>query len=192
MKIINSLEQGTPEWLEIRSRYLTGTDAYRLWKGTQVNDLLQGKNNSSFSGNYYTERGHKLEPINRYIWEQVNGLEVRTPGFICSDEFGIAGYSPDGLVYEKGKPVGLIECKSFMESRHLKCGQYAEPSIYHQMQWGMFVTGLPWCDLCLYNPDLSDESRQWLCRRYKAEEKILEQYAKICLDYEQCEKQKLL
>ena len=185
MKIIEKLEQGTPEWLEIRSKYLTGTDAYSLViKEISVEQILVNKTNNSFTGNYYTRRGHKLEPINRYIWVEVNGLEVRTPGFICSDEFSIAGYSPDGLVYQDNKPVGLIECKSFNEVRHLKNYEYAETAILLQMEWGMFVTGLPWCDLCLYNPDVSDSEKQWLCKRYYATQAIQDKYARLCREYE--------
>lgn len=185
MKIIEKLEQGTPEWLEIRGRYLTGTDAYNFAiKKTPVDQILLDKTNNSFTGNYFTRRGHELEPVNRYIWEQVNGLEVRTPGFIRSDEFSIAGYSPDGVVYQDNKPIGLIECKSFNEARHLKNYEYAETTILLQMEWGMFVTGLPWCDLCLYNPDISDPEKQWLCKRYNATPIIQEKYASLCREYE--------
>ena len=130
MRIIEKLEQGTPEWLEIRSKYLTGTDAYSfVIKEIPVEQILVNKTNNSFTGNYYTRRGQELEPTNRYSWSQVNGLEVRTLGFSCSDRFQIAGYSPDGLVYQDNKPVGLIECKSFNEVRHLKNYEYAASAI---------------------------------------------------------------
>ena len=185
MKIIETLEQGTPEWLEIRSKYLTGTDAYSfVIKEIPVEQILVNKTNNLFTGNYYTRRGQELEPTNRYIWSQVNGLEVRTLGFICSDRFQIAGYSPDGLVYQDNKPVGLIECKSFNEVRHLKNYEYAETAILLQMEWGMFVTGLPWCDLCLYNPDIQDVKQQWLCKRYYATEAIQDRCYQLCEKYE--------
>ena len=54
MKIIEKLEQGTPEWLEIRGRYLTGTDAYNFAiKKTPVEQILSDKTNNSFTGNSF-------------------------------------------------------------------------------------------------------------------------------------------
>lgn len=185
MRIIENLEQGSPQWLKIRGKYLTGTDAYDLIiKNIPIEQILANKVSNSFGGNYYTRRGHQLEPVNRYIWSQVNSLEVKTPGFICSDQFQIAGYSPDGLVYQNNKPVGLIECKSFNEARHLKNYEYAETAIFLQMQWGLFVTELPWCDLCLYNPDVQDVKQQWLCKRYYATKAIQDKCYQLCEKYE--------
>lgn len=200
MKIINSLEQGSPEWLQIRGNHLTGTDAAKvisiLWADgdalkKQIAQILQAKQNSTFKGNYYTERGHRLEPANRYIYTQVKGVEVSTPGFIISDEYSIAGYSPDGIVMEGETPIGLLECKAFNEVRHKKNYEYAELGIFMQMQWGMFVTGLPWCDLSLYNPDLDDDSEKWLVKRYKSQQNVQENFKKVISRYCNLVKNKL-
>ena len=156
----NEVEQGTPKWLELRSKYVTATDCYDLIKGTPISELLARKTNNSFKGNYYTQRGHDLEPYAKYVYSQLY-QPVTDAGFIINDLYPNAGYSPDGLVADNG----LVEVKCFNVKRHLDVYQNLDPHIICQIQFGLLISGRDWCDLVLYNPDIDDAHQAFLTKR---------------------------
>lgn len=149
----DNIEQGSPEWLAFRLKYLTGTDAYSLLRGVKIKDILKSKQDDSFKGNRSTRRGHRLEPEAVYLLEQIKGVKVYHTGFITNDTYLIAGYSPDGLIAEDG----LVECKAFNKERHKQNVERPEIQIIAQIQWGLFVSDRKWAYLVLYNPDLPPE-----------------------------------
>lgn len=156
----NQLEQNSQEWLDLRNKYITGTDAYDLLNGKSIPEILQKKRDCHFAGNYYTRRGHRLEPEAKEIYSKLF-TPVENVGFVINDKFPYCGVSPDGLVGENG----LVEVKAFNEKRHLDVYQNLDPHIIAQTQYQLFVTEREWVDLVLYNPDISDPHKAFLTKR---------------------------
>ena len=157
------VKQGTQLWLDMRKNYCTGTDCHSLLRGESVENLLAKKKTArGFGGNYYTRRGHLLEDEAKKIYSEVYGPTTNA-GFITNDKYPLAGYSPDGLVGEDG----LVECKAFQESHHLKCAKAIDAQILAQIQHGLFVSERQWCDLILYNPDMDDPEKAFIVKRVK-------------------------
>lgn len=167
----DEIEQGSPEWHKIREGLLTGTDAYDLLNGKSYQEIISKKQNNSFGGNYYTRRGHILEEEAREIYSEVYN-KVKEFGFITNDDYPACGYSPDGVICAKDRQTGLWECKAFNEERHLKVYEGLDAHILAQVQFGMLITELPWCDLTLYNPDIEDWEKRFLVRRINASPEI--------------------
>lgn len=154
VKYHNDIEQGTPEWHELRGEYLTGTDAIHLLKGKDIEDILSDKiNKTEFNGNSATRRGHRLEPEAIAILEAIKDINVHHAGFITNTKYPLAGYSPDGLIDKDG----LVECKAFSKDRHEANNERIEIQIIAQVQWGLFVSERKWAYIVFYNPDLPPE-----------------------------------
>ena len=155
------VEQGSDLWHQLRSQFVTGTDAYTVLKGADIQELLTKKQTQPvWKGNYYTKRGHLLEDEARQIYSEVNS-QITEAGFITNDKYPFAGYSPDGLIGEDG----LWECKAFQEKRHLDVYENLDAHIIAQIQFGLFVSEREWCDLTLYNPEIEDIDKTFLVRR---------------------------
>lgn len=159
----NEIKQGTPEWHKIREGLLTGTDAYDILNGKSYDTIISQNVNNNFNGNYYTRRGHILEDEAREIYSEVY-TKVQEFGFIKNDKYPICGYSPDGIIGEQ-EHDGLWECKAFNKERHLKVYKNLDPHVLAQIQFGLLITELPWCDLTLYNPDMDDIKETFLVKR---------------------------
>lgn len=89
-------------------------------------------------------RGQMDEPIARDWYAEHHAPVVET-GFLVEDQWGFRiGYSPDGLVGDKG----LIEVKSRKPKIQLRTILSGEPPAENmaQMQAGMLVSGRAWCD----------------------------------------------
>lgn len=167
----DELQQGTEEWLDFRSTRISGTDAYSLLKGKSIPDILYSKQHNSFTGNFYTERGHALEEVAKDIYSEAR-RKVTNAGAIINDKYPNAMYSPDGLIDERG----LVECKAFNSERHFKNYQKIEPQIMAQIQFGLFLSERKYCDLILFNPDLDDPKDMMLIRRVKPDKWIFLQF----------------
>lgn len=163
-------EQGSERWHEIRGTRLTGTDAYDAFMGKNLQLILERKKEAkSFKGNYYTKRGHLLEDEAREIYSQVYNKIVQY-GFIENDKHPLYGYSPDGIV--DGEEKGLWECKAFQEAKHLKVGEALDPHVLAQIQLGLLITELPWCDLTLYNPEAEELDKKLMVKRVYADKDL--------------------
>lgn len=155
------LEQGTPEWFEIRKGKMTASHATAIGnngKGleTYCKEIIR-KELSSNEENYSnkdTERGNELEPIARQLYEMETGNSVQTVGFIEHDKD--IGCSPDGLI---GKDGGLeIKCpddKSFFEYILDKENAISSDYIW-QIQMNLLITNRQWWDLVIYNPNFKN------------------------------------
>jgi len=172
IKVITELEQGSEEWLELRNNYVTGTDAVKLKNGVPIPEILYSKAKATHQRNGFVssamKRGHVLEEMSKQIYEKVTNQKVDNVGFVINTEYKNCGYSPDGLVGEKG----LIECKSFNEKRHRSNMKFPDSSVYCQIQYGLFVTEREWCDLLLYNPDLELPNEAWHKTRFLPDEEL--------------------
>lgn len=172
----SQIKQGSGAWHNLRNRYLTGTDAIKLLRGYSPEQILEKKiiESNSFSGNYWTERGHILEDESKDIYSQVR-FPITNAGFIINDKAPNIGYSPDGLVGEDG----FVECKSFGEKHHRQVIKNLSPEIIAQTQWGFFITERDWCDLLLYNPDLEDNDEAYVIKRLYPISEIQEKFKKL-------------
>ena len=159
MKIYTEIEQGTPEWLELRKGIITSTVVKSLIKPTfklAENDktrkaiwrLASERITDHLEDSFYSsdmERGHFEEPLARDLYG--GAVEV---GFITNKIGGVTvGYSPDGLVGENG----LIEIKSAKQSIQVERIVSGVVPTEHlpQIHYGMLVSGREWCDFISYS-----------------------------------------
>jgi hypothetical protein len=181
-KIHNHLVQGTHQWREVRLGRIGSSEAKPIItkaadgefpKGLQT--ILYKKWAEKTTGNpadrdftnYAMERGKELEPKAReeYCKNHLKGnTKVAEVGYITYGDF--VGYSPDGVILKEGVDAfntfddaeGLIEikCPEYLEfTRYMDTRDIKDEHIV-QMQWGMWITGLPYCDYVVYNPDFSN------------------------------------
>lgn len=105
MKIYNDCEQQTPAWDYIRKGKITGTGAKKL-NGTPkareeyFYEMLAERLTSGVAEGYENpmDRGNRLEPQAREMFEFAYGLKVTQVAFCESDASQFIGFSPDGLI----------------------------------------------------------------------------------------------
>ncbi|WAY18429.1 YqaJ viral recombinase family protein [Mycolicibacterium fortuitum] len=106
------------------------------------------------------ERGHEGEILARAIYAE-HYAPVTEVGFMLREGDGIRiGFSPDGLVGDKG----LLEIKSPRQKTHLRTILLDGVPIEHmaQIQCGLLVSGREWLDFISYNGGM----RLWVKRVY--------------------------
>lgn len=157
-----NLEQGTPEWLEIRRGVVTASEMSKI-----ITPTLRAANNeterkhvfeiaaqriSGFTEPHFVGeemlRGVNDEPVARELYSE-NFSKVKECGFITNDDHGFTiGYSPDGLVGDDG----LVEFKSRRQKFTIKTIVEGKVPDEHmlQVQTGLLVTGRKWCDFVSY------------------------------------------
>lgn len=157
---IHNIEQGSPEWHELRKGKLTASHGQEISANgagliTYVKKIILAHfiEEKALTG-HDIERGNTLEPIAREKYCFENNVEVEEVGFI--EYTSRSGYSPDGLV---GKD-GLIEIKARNDKLHfdLLVTDKIDTKTVWQMQMGMLVTGRKWCDFISYNPNFKKNS----------------------------------
>lgn len=167
------VQQGTPLWHHLRKNRVTGTSSYKLLEGMSIEDIIKETENvSTFSGNQYTERGKILESENRKLYEEINQTTVYEVGGIINSKYPRFYYSPDGCVGLDG----LIECKSFLENHHEDAMENLDFHVISQIQFGLFVSERKWCDLCLYNPEITDIKKAFWVKRFFPDEEIFAKF----------------
>ena len=161
-----SLEQGSPEWLQARCGIVTASVVGKL-----ITPKLQVADNDTSRGVTLTlaaeritgdveyvhptfdmQRGHEDEPIARDIYAE-HFAPVDEIGFMTRDFGGfVIGFSPDGLVGERG----LIEIKSRKPKVHLKTLLDCQPPAENlaQLYTGLLVSGRDWIDYCSFSAGL--------------------------------------
>lgn len=149
----HNIEQGSDVWHAARKDKFTGSNAWKLLSNN--GDMAYARNQESdFTGNFHTERGHLLETEALEIYESITKSTVNHCGFVTNDLFTDCLYSPDGLT-----DTHVIEVKCFAEKHHLEIWNadswLAIPKkILAQIQFGMLITELPAARLVIYNPKL--------------------------------------
>lgn len=157
------VEQGSPEWLQLRCGLLSASEmklvltptgkianndrvrahiweiaAQRVTRYVEPNyigdDMLRGKVDEILARDLYDE---KYAPVDQI-------------GYVTNDQWGFTiGYSPDGLVGMDG----LLECKSRRQKYQFETIATREvPEEYVlQIQTGLLVTGRSWLDFVSYS-----------------------------------------
>jgi hypothetical protein len=156
--IIHDVEQGTPEWFELRlgiptaSRFkdiftstgkpAAGADGYMY---SLLAELVAGKPLESFESEWM-RRGTELEPDARAFYELQKDADIQQVGFITNDDNTI-GCSPDGMGLEIKCPAPHTHMKYLLAG---KC-----PSEYYpQVQGTMWLCEYESWDFMSYHPDL--------------------------------------
>lgn len=179
---IHDVQQGTQEWLDLRSNKITCSNALLLLeKGPRacLATNVDAAERITPNGNFYAERGHALEADIREAFEQElspNGLELIETGMITNDKYPLAGYSPDGLVVLKNSPAdkfqAIVEIKAYNDyvkhknsdgslsavyvGKHARaCESYDNVPLEArvQIQMELLISEAPVCYLVLTNPD---------------------------------------
>lgn len=164
------VEQGTAEWMKLRTGLLTASEMDRILTPT-----LKVANNDKTRQHLYELLAQR---ITGYVeetyesWDILRGREdemearlvysreyepVTECGFITNDEWGFKlGYSPDGLVGDDG----LIECKSRKQKYQVQTiVEYAAKNTIPtdfmlQHQTGLVVSKRKWIDFISYSGGL--------------------------------------
>lgn len=166
------IEQGSPEWFELRRGLATGShfaDVMATGRGgaeatTRRNyrmrlalEIVTGKVISDgFQGNRHTERGNELEPFARMSYESITGEIVEEVPFV-KHKYLQCGVSPDGLVGNEG----LVEFKAPIPAVHwdyMNLPAGTPPAEYKWQVYGeMLCTGRRWNDFVSYCEDMPEE-----------------------------------
>ena len=167
LTVYESLEQGSPEWLQARAGIITASTVGKLLTSTGKiadNDTSRALTETlaieRLTGRVEyvhptrdMQRGTILEPFARDLYEQ-HHAPVTEVGFIRADmEDGTSlGYSPDGLVGDDG----LLEIKSRtprIQARTIRTGRVPAANMA-QLQAGLLATGRDWIDYASYSPGM--------------------------------------
>lgn len=166
LTIFESLEQGTPEWLEARAGILTASTIGQLITAKTISPAMNDRSRGlcqtliaeRITGhvepvhpNRAMTRGTLLEPEARRIYAAQTGQDVDEVGFarLDTDTYTL-GSSPDGLVGDGGG----IEIKSPSAKVHVATVLSGAIPDYNraQVQAFLHVTGRDWCDFISYLP----------------------------------------
>ena len=186
MKIHNDIIQGTDEWLHLRKGVATCSNFSQILtpKTEKISTSLDKyakklalelsyKNLKAGFKSAAMEAGNELEPKARQLYQEQKLVKVKEVGFITSD-CGNWGYSPDGLVGDKG----LIEIKCLEAEAHsnLILGGCKEiPSCHNpQVQGGLWISEREWCDFVCYNQEIKNPSKQLIIIRVERDEEFIE------------------
>ncbi len=174
MRIIESVEQGSQEWLDMRLGKVTASrvaDVLTKGRGDGLSktaesymmeliaEIITGQS-KPFYENDAMRWGTETEPQARAMYELRNDVTVKEVAFIEMDEF--TGVSPDGLVGDDG----LVEIKCPTTITQLKRAMYSDYSADYkaQIQMQLWVSGRKWCDFVSFDPRLDIPAGYLQCR----------------------------
>lgn len=199
MKMLNSFEQGSPEWKQARAGKVTASRAKdardRLKSGAasgkQISYACQvalervshQPADATFE-NWQMREGHIQEPIARAAYEQRTGNLVDEVGAFATDD-DLFLYSPDGLI----DGDGLLEVKTLFSPERIMTivGNGDVSDFIDQCMFGLWLTGRKWIDLVVWVPALEHLSVKRIARDddyIEAMEADLIAFAKLVTQYE--------
>jgi putative phage-type endonuclease len=187
VKIINC-EQGTEEWMQVRSGNVTASRVADLLTKARSKSATESQTRLTYKLQVVAERltgasqelnfstkfiigGVELEPFARAAYEVSRDVMVYTPGFVLHDLIPRYGASPDGLL-----PDGMIEIKCPKASTHLEylLAGVAPEEYQLQMLAGMDCCERPWCDFISYCPLLPEHLQLFVVRFPRDDKRIAE------------------
>jgi hypothetical protein len=159
----HNIEQGTPEWHDLRRGVLTSTaiktlitptgkladnDKTRAHVYEVAAQRITGRTEEGYQS-FDMMRGHFEEVLARDLYAQ-HYAPVTECGFVTNNKLGfLVGYSPDGLVGEHGL-IEIKSAKSKIQVQRIADGVIPTEHIA-QVQTGLWVTGRAWCDFISYS-----------------------------------------
>ena len=190
MKIIETCEQGSEEWLSLRLGKITASrvkDVLTKGRGTSqsktaesymmelIAEILTG-NSKPFFENDAMRWGTETEPQARAMYAVNNDfVDVKEVAFVGHNEQ--VGISPDGLIGDDG----LLEAKCPNTTTQLKRALSDDYSADYkaQIQMQLWVTEREWCDFVSFDPRLDCDAGYLQQRVYRDEEYIEEMKTKV-------------
>tara|TARA_R110002126_G_scaffold171721_2_gene320500 strand:- start:444 stop:1070 length:627 start_codon:yes stop_codon:yes gene_type:complete len=190
MKIIETCEQGSAEWLAMRLGKVTASkvsDVLSKGRGSApskmsetymielIAEVLTG-NSKPFFENDAMRWGTETEPQARAMYAVNNDfVDVKEVAFVEHNEQ--VGISPDGLIGEDG----LLEIKCPNTTTQLKRALSNDYSVDYkaQIQMQLWVTEREWCDFLSFDPRLDCEAGYLQQRVFRDEEYIEEMKTKV-------------
>jgi hypothetical protein len=185
MNIIENIEQGSSEWLDLRLGKVTASNFNQVitpktekGRGSMelakvlAAEILMGQPEEMVVNNFWINRGNELEPDAIDAYQELSLNYVKQVSFI---DCGNYGYSPDGLVDNEG----LIEVKCPSSKKYIEHLHNREfPLEYKaQCQGGLFCSEREWLDFISYHPDFKDGKHIFVKRIYR-EERYIEELKK--------------
>lgn len=199
MKMLNSFEQGSPEWKQARAGKVTASRAKdardRLKSGAAsgkqiayacqvaLERVSHQPADATFE-NWQMREGHVQEPIARAAYERRTGNLVDEVGAFATDD-DLFLYSPDGLI----DGDGLLEVKTLFSPERIMTivGNGDVSDFIDQCMFGMWLTGRQWIDLVVWVPSLNHMVIKRITRNEDAIEALeadLLAFAKLVTQYE--------
>jgi hypothetical protein len=163
--ITHDVEQGSPEWQQLRLGIPTASEFGRILTptgkvSTQADgymhkllaEWLTGKPLETFDPTPWMERGQALEAQAVAYYELQTNVTTTVVGFCTNDDCATVGCSPDRLVGESG---GLeVKCPSpGVQVEYLLANKLPTKYI-PQLQGNMLVTDRSWWDFLAWHEDL--------------------------------------
>ena len=199
MKMLNSFEQGTPEWKQARAGKVTASRAKdardRLKSGAPSGkqiayacqvalERVSGAPADMTFENWQMREGHVQEPIARAAYERLTGNLVDEVGAFATDD-DLFLYSPDGLIDDDG----LLEVKTLFSPERIMTivGNGDTSDFEDQCMFGLWLTGRQWIDLVVWVPSLEHMTVKRITRdedRIEALESDLMAFSRLVAQYE--------
>lgn len=186
------IEQGSPEWISLRTGKLTGSNFGKIVKSNYlelvdqiVSEQLTGFVDYDFTfENENISRGKELEPVAIESYSKITGNEIIKCGFIQSDQFDFVGSSPDGI-FKDGS--GIIEIKCPKPKNHIKYirqGKIPSEHIGQVISYFIVDPEIKFVDFISFCPDL-EVKPIWIKRieRIEAEE-MIQEYTEAILKFQ--------
>lgn len=197
LKVYQTIEQGTDEWLTLRAGKITASrckdarDYKQLTKAQEKEGRTRGDPSAKLLGyaaqvaveriagrpidqgfeSWQMREGHTQEPECRAAYEAATGNLVQEVGAIATDD-DVFLYSPDGLCGEDG----LVEIKSLFSGDRIVgiVGGDDIADFVDQCNFGLWLTGRKWIDLCIWVPALSGIGLSLTVHRIERDENAIE------------------
>jgi len=154
----HNIEQGSPEWFELKADKMSASNAtaigangdglVTLCKGI-VNNILKVNEEEGYT-NSIMDRGVRLEPVARIGYELKTGLKVNEIGFVTNNKYKNVGASPDGLIGNDGGCE--IKARNAIKHLSLILGETKEIP-FNQIQMSLLITEREWWDFVSFNPN---------------------------------------
>lgn len=186
------LEQGSMDWIQLRTGKLTGSMLGRIVKSNWlelvdqiVAEQLTGFNDyNTIFENDDIIRGRELEPIALQQYAAIKGVELDRCGFIQSPQFDFLGSSPDAILKDG---TGIVEVKSprtKIHIRYIRQGKIPSEYIGQVISYFIVDPDIHFVDFVSFCPDLECKPI-WIKRieRIEAEE-LIQEYTNAILKFE--------
>ena len=154
MRQVLKVEQGTTQWLKLKSRYLSATDANLLKNRDNWEAILREKMTPDFSGKRFVSRamkkGIEREPEARSVFSADIGTPL-TP--VCVVDRNLGAMCSLDAANDNCTYIVEIKCpeKDECSDLYIDAARLKIPSTYRdQMQFQMMVTGLSNNNYCVY------------------------------------------
>jgi len=184
------IEQGTPEWHQLRLGKVTASRVADILAQTRTGpsasrqnyliELALQRSTGTIEPSYTNaamEWGTQTEPQARVAYEVETGNFVDQVAFIDHPAIAWFGCSPDGLIGDDG----LIEIKCPNSATHWEYFKAKKPPQKYvtQMQTQLCVTGRKWCDFVSFDPRMPSRSQLLIVRVDRDEAFIAEIEEKV-------------